>query len=775
MKTVRQEVERQVNEHLARRGAPGSFFYAVMIAVTGALTSVYRDHPALVHVLGSALLLVGLARFYLSRTFARLYSEHPQAWKRLFLAATTIMTGAWGCFEALLLARYGATWNSLIGLIIVAGLGAGGVYALNASKSLARVFILSLFAPPAIAGLIAVPGTEGRSIAILMSCYGLYLLAQLAIQNRQYWQLVTSRQLLRQRTAELAEAKTVAEEASNAKSLFLANMSHEIRTPMNGILGMTELVLQSELSPEQQENLELVRFSGQNLLEIIDDLLDLSKIEAGKLELDPQEFNLREIVGRTMHSLAYRARRKPVEFVCDIGEDVPEILHGDDKRFRQIVVNLLGNAVKFTESGEIVLRLRSEVRRQEVTIHGVVRDTGIGIPADKLDTVFEAFTQADNSTSRRYGGTGLGLAISASLVNMMGGRIWMESQVGTGTAVHFTVVMRLGQVQPPDYSLPDRPLRAVVVESHRASRDIVTRILAGAGFTYHAFAAESELQSWAATRKSDVQATDVLLLGSSPRDLQRVSQVADRLQATEDWRDVPVAVMALPGESLDLHAGSSETPRVRLSKPIFRPRLLSTLGKLLNSTPDTDRDDPLRASPEAIAEPQTPLDILVAEDNAVNRLFIQRLLAKWQHRVVLAENGKAAIALWRERNFDLILMDIQMPELDGLQATELIRRREAGSDAHVPIVALTAHAMASDRKRCQGVGMDAYLAKPIQVASLKKLLGELAQGKFSKPLRRMGQDESGRLLDVDPENPENRDQLITVPSTASSEPTSDET
>jgi len=561
---------------------------------------------------------------------------------------------------------------------------------------------------------------DGRLIPVLIHAHSMFERGKFS----GVVSVITDISHLKKIQEELRLSREEALAASKAKSEFLANMSHEIRTPMNGVIGMIELALQTDLTEEQRQFLTAARASAESLLTILNDILDFSKIEARMIELVPAQFNLHDSITEIVSTLALPAHQKGLELLCHVPPSLPESVIGDTSRLRQVILNLVSNAIKFTEKGEVVVEVQEESRTEkDITLHFKVRDTGIGIPKEKLESIFQPFVQADASLSRKYGGTGLGLAITSQLVNLMGGRIWAESQVGKGSTFHFTV--RFGLPLPRRFRTTPATLAAVhglkvlVVDDNPTNRIILKEMLQSWRMKPEQAASGPEALQLINSSLGRKEKYNLFVFDLSMPEMDGFTLIK-KVKEIEEVRETPIIILTSADRINDFHLARELGASAYLVKPVRPSDLLDAIMAIKGSAVAQQLEAPI--TEQTLPEFRRKYNILLAEDNPINQKVAIHLLQKKGHRVTVVENGQQVLEKLGQEKFDLVLMDVQMPVMDGFEATRIIRQQEKTTKEHLPIVAMTAHAMKGDREKCLEAGMDDYVSKPLYPEELYKVI-----------------------------------------------------
>ena len=715
---IRADLARLLRERLVRESTLGVWVHPILIAVVVALAWPDAPHELLLGWAG-AVVLTALVRG--SWLYASSHRPLTERTVRTGVRATvTLVAITWGVGGALVLPMVPFETTALI-LVILAGLIASALTTLAADPLSIRGFLAGI-ALPVFAALAISDQPHHLAAAIVVA---VFTLGMAVVARRAHLTLVdhlevtarlgVSEEAAKRAEAVMRDARDLAERVARARSAFLANMSHEIRTPMNAVLGFVELILDTELTTEQRRALELVRSSSEALLMILNDILDYSKIEAEHLELESIPFDVSKVVHATASLLAVRAREKHLELLAEVDADVPRAVRGDPTRLRQVLMNLIGNAIKFTEQGEVVVSVGAAQTDGNVTLSFVVRDTGIGIAPEHIGSVFKEFTQADSTMTRRYGGTGLGLAISQRLVRLMGGELGVKSKLGRGSEFAFSVTL------PVESTAPTRSTalaalggrRMLIVDDNQTNRRILREMLAAEGIKVDE--ASTAAEGLAGLRRVRY---DLAILDVQMPDMDGF-QLATAVRGDKKIAKTNLLMLTSAGQRGDGERCRELGIRGYLTKPISRSDLLEALGTVLaGSAEETGMPDVVTR--HTIAESRATLRVLLAEDNPVNQQVAVAMLVKRGHEVHVSSNGREAVDAVKARDYDVVLMDIQMPEMDGFEATHAIRALPKGKD--LPIIGLTAHALSGERERCLSHGMTEYLAKPFKAHELFALV-----------------------------------------------------
>jgi len=715
---IRADLGRLLQDRLVHESGLAVFAHPILIGVITGLAWPDSPHDLLlgwVAAVSVGALIRGLWLFVATR---RKLSERVV--RNGVRATVTLLAITWGVGGAIVLPIVPFETAALV-LVVLAGIIASALTTLAADPLSVRGFIAGITLPVFVS-LATSDQSHHEAASVVVA---LFTIVMLTVARRAHLTLVnhlpvTARLAVSEGAAKRAEAvmreaRDLAERVARARSAFLANMSHEIRTPMNAVLGFVELILDTDLTTEQRRALELVRSSSEALLMILNDILDYSKIEAEHLELESISFDVSKVVHATASLLAVRAREKHLELLAEVDADVPRAVRGDPTRLRQVLMNLIGNAIKFTERGEVVVSVGAAQTDGNVTLSFVVRDTGIGIAPEHTASVFKEFTQADSTMTRRYGGTGLGLAISQRLVKLMGGELGLTSELGRGSAFSFSLTLPVESTAPARTTglaaLGGR--RMLIVDDNQTNRRILREMLGAEGIKVEEASTAAEgLESLRRVRY------DLAILDVQMPDMDGF-QLATAVRADKKLKGTNLLMLTSAGQRGDGERCRELGIRGYLTKPISRSDLLEALGTVLAGSPE-ETGTPDVVTRHTIAESRSTLRVLLAEDNPVNQQVAVAMLVKRGHEVHVSSNGREAVDAVKERDYDVVLMDIQMPEMDGFEATHAIRALPKGKD--LPIIGLTAHALSGERERCLSHGMTEYLAKPFKAHELFALV-----------------------------------------------------
>jgi signal transduction histidine kinase/DNA-binding response OmpR family regulator len=721
---IRSDLARLLQARLVHESGLGIFAHPILIGVIAALAWPDAPHDLLlgwVAAVAFGALVRGAWLFIGTR---RELSD--RAVRTGVRATVSLLAIAWGVGGAIVLPIVPFETAALI-LVVLAGMIASALTTLAADPLSIRGFLAGITLPVFVS-LATSEQSHHLAAAIVVALFTLVMAivarrAHLTLVDhlRVTARLAVSEEAAKRAEAVMREARDLAERVARARSAFLANMSHEIRTPMNAVLGFVELILDTELSTEQRRALELVRSSSEALLMILNDILDYSKIEAEHLELESIPFDVSKVVHATASLLAVRAREKHLELLAEVAPEVPRVVRGDPTRLRQVLMNLIGNAIKFTEQGEVVVSVSAAALDGNVDLHFAVRDTGIGIAPEHVESVFKEFTQADSTMTRRYGGTGLGLAISQRLVRLMGGALAVTSEVGRGSEFAFTLSLPV-ETAPPTRGTSVAALggrRMLIVDDNQTNRRILREMLAAEGIKVDE--ASTAADGLNALRRARY---DLAILDVQMPDMDGF-QLATAVRGEKALARTKLLMLTSAGQRGDGERCRELGIRGYLTKPMSRSDLLEALGTVLATSPE-DAGTPEVVTRHTIAESRRSLRVLLAEDNPVNQQVAVAMLVKRGHEVHVSSNGREAVAAVRERDYDVVLMDIQMPEMDGFEATQAIRAMPKGKD--LPIIGLTAHALSGERERCLARGMSEYLAKPFKGHELFAMVERGAEG-----------------------------------------------